>query len=1707
MGNDTLIAELGQQTRLVGDMGDGDDLLHVRGFTEFDMSLGAGRDTVHLTSLISLAYGTLPARIRDFAAGDAGDVFNVSDAIQAYTDGVTNPFASGHLFLRQEGANVVVYLDTDGGRSNTFALATFDNVTLSSLTAANFFGFDPNGAAIGTGQTIRGTIASETIDGTVGSDTIHGSAGDDTIYGYYSGDALYGEAGNDTLYGGGGVDRLEGGDGNDILDGGAQYDTLIGGAGNDTLTGGEWHADYLVGGIGNDVLTERGGNDTMFGGDGDDVIMHSGYGAPVIDGGAGNDLIVVEHSTGQSGIRPTYSFTILAGEGNDEVRFSSHYSGVVSIDLGAGNDRLAVFPRNLFEGQRTLDVLLGTGSDTVVFAELDEYNPGIVVIRDFAAGAGGDSIDVVNSLGSWLTDHMMDWDGQSNPFATGHVKLVQQGSDVLVQFDRDGSDGFEDYQNAEAFTVAILKNVSVASLTAANFDGAAPDGSPLVGRTLVGTADADMLIGTVQDDTISGLGGDDRIEGRAGDDRIDGGDGNDVLIGGDGYDIVLGGSGNDQIEDHGRVDISGGIGNDTITVGRDSYLHSYGIIDGGDGDDVISASMFTDTVPHTDIINAGAGNDIVTYEGRAGPGTAHSVRIDLGSGNDLLNLRAAGTYSNPVITTGAGVDRIVVASGYGIDNGPTQSTNPISIVITDFTPGEGGDIFDMSDYIRHHTYDRIGDNPFAGGYWARLVQVGNDVVLEYSQSTNGRYYKLAIFQNTTVDQFTDYNFGYDLDAPGPEGLTLTAEPGGSNLQGTFLADTFYGGPGQDGIEGRGGNDRVYAGGGDDFIYTSGADVYIDAGDGDDYIEHSGGGTILGGAGDDQIELFTTGAVIDGGAGFDTIFFRDEFYSSTRGVIYDHAIFVATGGFTIAGNAVTSIENLLFLDGTNGYDRIAYGPGYRYNVTLNGRNGNDMLQGGDLNDVLTGGYGQDRLFGFDGDDQVSGDEGDDELFGGNGRDVLMGGFGNDSLYGNDGDDELFGSNGNDFLRGNAGADMIDGGFGADDIGGGDGDDILTLHLSNGDSVSGGNGFDRLVFYTLEGNQPFYADFSAIWTGGVGQTWGGTFTVTQIESIEAALGSGNDTLIVGAYFNYAVELDGGAGNDVLGGGNQRDVMRGGQGDDRLYGYGGDDEIYGDAYSGPDGNDTIHGGNGDDWLLGQGGVDWLHGEQGDDLLSGGAGNDRLLGGAGNDTLNGGEGNDVLAGGAGRNAIYGGAGNDLIRLDVQRTEDSIIDGGAGYDVLRSWRDNAQIVWTGGNITGIEEVDATGIAAFYFVGTDLGDYWNITELNGPISTGPWLRGKIIFDAGAGNDTIVGKDGRQDLRGGAGDDVINGRGGADLMSGGSGDDVYYVDDGGDVVTELFGEGRDEVRASVNFTLAANVENLTLLAGAANGTGNDLANTITGNDANNTIRGEAGDDTLDGGQGADTLEGGLGNDFLSGGWGDDQLDGGDGDDTVYGFLGKDIIRGGAGADLLFGEDGDDTIYGGTEADQVVGGIGQDTLYGEAGDDLVMGEDGNDIVSGDDGDDWLEGGFGNDTLNGGDGSDLLRGDEGDDVLNGGGGNDHIFGGDGRDTMTGGAGADSFYALGSETPPGTTASTADRITDFSKAQGDRIVLDAIDANVNAAGDQAFTWLGTGAFTRVAGQLRYAQEGGNTMVYGDVDGDGVADFAIRLDGLINLSAGDFVL
>jgi Ca2+-binding RTX toxin-like protein len=261
----------------------------------------------------------------------------------------------------------------------------------------------------------------------------------------------------------------------------------------------------------------------------------------------------------------------------------------------------------------------------------------------------------------------------------------------------------------------------------------------------------------------------------------------------------------------------------------------------------------------------------------------------------------------------------------------------------------------------------------------------------------------------------------------------------------------------------------------------------------------------------------------------------------------------------------------------------------------------------------------------------------------------------------------------------------------------------------------------------------------------------------------------------------------------------------------------------------------------------------------------------------------------------------------------------------------------------------------------------------------------------------------------------------------------------------------------------------------------------------------------GGDGADQVTGTAGDNHLSGGRGDDTLDGGAGADQLDGGAGNDVEIGGAGADRIAGGGGIDTASyipstGGVNVNLTTG-LG--VAFEAQGDTLT----GIERLVGGSGSDWLRGDADTNVLTGNAGNDTLQGFGGIDTLNGGDGNDALYGGAGKDTLTGGAGADRFvFSAASDSPVGGS-STSDAITDFSQAQGDRIDLATIDANSGAAGDQAFGFIGAAAFTHHAGELRAETVSGVTSVYGDINGDGVADFQIRLSGAIALVAADFVL
>jgi Ca2+-binding RTX toxin-like protein len=238
-----------------------------------------------------------------------------------------------------------------------------------------------------------------------------------------------------------------------------------------------------------------------------------------------------------------------------------------------------------------------------------------------------------------------------------------------------------------------------------------------------------------------------------------------------------------------------------------------------------------------------------------------------------------------------------------------------------------------------------------------------------------------------------------------------------------------------------------------------------------------------------------------------------------------------------------------------------------------------------------------------------------------------------------------------------------------------------------------------------------------------------------------------------------------------------------------------------------------------------------------------------------------------------------------------------------------------------------------------------------------------------------------------------------------------------------------------------------------------------------------------------------------GAGDDHFNGGANSETIQDGNGSDVYKFGGGNDTyISGVNG-----GASDVDTVDGGGGVDTYDASAATASVTVTLSPQFASGADiGFDNITG-FEN--AIGGSGNDFLFGNNAANTLIGGFGGDELKGFGGRDILTGGTGGDTF-AFTKLGDSGTKASTRDLITDFSQSDGDQIGLGDIDANGNLAGDPGFTFIGRANFDHhTAGQLREGFSGGNTILSGDVNGDGKADFSILLKGHILLHITDFIL
>jgi Ca2+-binding RTX toxin-like protein len=954
----------------------------------------------------------------------------------------------------------------------------------------------------------------------------------------------------------------------------------------------------------------------------------------------------------------------------------------------------------------------------------------------------------------------------------------------------------------------------------------------------------------------------------------------------------------------------------------------------------------------------------------------------------------------------------------------------------------------------------------------------------------------------------------EIYVDGGGGVAFSADAGSGNdvinMSGagnsTFNRYVAVGGSGDDVITGSSYNDRLEGGSGDDAITGNGS-VFAFPNDGDQFVGGEGNDILTGGStGTDWVryDLETGGAAV-------YVNLSDS-QTTVGGVLLDPSTARDTFGNT---DALVGIERVSgssgddHMLGGSGVDKFEGGAG---NDTLTGAGGFDELTGGAGADILDGGadtldwavyaresgtgsvavnlsasaatvggvllasntardtfgtidtlIGIEQVRGAGGNDFFLGSSGDDRFEGSGGNDTIEGGAGNDSLIGDDGDDYIDGGTGADFMRGNTG------------------NDVYVVDNAS-DNIYDESGIDEvrtaLASYDLNGDVENLTGLAD-----TGQT---------------LRGHGSDNVIRG-----------GGGNDVLVGGGGTDRLAGGAGSDTLYGgyqdgtdsaddwaaydletggggvlvnlSGATQNLFGTLVAAGTARDTF---GSIDTLSG---IEFAKGNSGNDWFVGSTGVNRFEGGAGNDTLDGGAGADVLIGGTGDDSYW-----------VENAGDTVTENaGEGTDEIRT----SLLTYSLLSRPNVENLIATTDPAHDFRGNS---------------------GNNIIRGGVGNDVFRLYDGGNDtVFAGGGDDnifFIGSLTAADVVNGG---------DGGDTLVLQGAYGALALSADVT-----EIENISLLAGNNTSFGDPGTNlydySLTINDANFAagvqarINGAAllaGEDfTFDGsaemdakfvvygGKGVDTLTGGLGNDIFF--YAEERFATGD---TVNGGAGYDgmFLRGNYTIDFnapgytgLFTNIENLTLTSATDERYARGG-GTEFDYNLILSNAIVKPGETLTVSG-----ALLMATETMVLDASQEADgLLRlfGGRANDVLKGGANADLIHGNLGADQLTGNGGADSFRYQAVEE---SNSATMDQILDFTPGT-DSIDLSRIDANTSAAGDQAFAWIGSSAFSGVAGELRACEQGGTWFVEGDTNGDSVADLviALTLQGPTPLGAGDFIL
>jgi len=1431
------------------------------------------------------------------------------------------------------------------------------------------------------------------------------------------------------------IERFEFADGTVVLWSDIYMSLVPASAGDDYILGANERADTLNGGAGDDILEGGSGGDTyVFGrGSGSDTVIE-----PRLEEDDSLDRI-----TFASDINPSDLLVARVGSSNDLI-----------IQISGTSDRLVI--KDQFFGNQT-------GVEKFVFADGTVWDRAKIYAALLAKTSGAD-----NLVGFYTADTLDG--GLGNDTLQGGV-----GPDTYIFGRGYGQDIIQEVTEA-GDVLALAADISPEDVILSRDSS----GNHLI-LTIIGTQDKLTIKGqfahplsgveeirfsdntvwsleTIRSKVLTATSASDRIIGFAwNDDTLEGGLGDDLLMGASGNDTYIYniGDGQDTIDNtdvwssQDVLKLGAGLTSQNLRItlsstDRYDFKLSFTGIDGSilleqqASSAGVEKIIFGDgeTWTRADLLSAYfAGVSTSGADSIVGYNTAD--RVAAGSGNDFVSSLGGddtliGGFGNDTLRGGEGSDTYAYSIGDGFDvivESSLEYNRPY--FIDQLILGEGLNAsntrisrVEWSDDMR---LDFIGADD----------QVVGSVVLEDQLAANGGIEKI-IFGDGQV-----WTRASLMDA----WIASVTTSGNDSIWGDERDNRLDGGAGNDTISGFGGNDTIIGGLGDDWLKGGrGNDTYIyNEGDGNDTIEGEGRHQLILGA-----TLHLADAV-----------FNRSTQNSDDAVLSFTGI---SGSITLAGlfssESVSGVETITFGDGL-----VFSAAQLRMKFLIESRtDDDDVIHAFSKGDAVYGGLGNDQLYGYSGDDWLLGEDGHDKLYGDEGYDTLNGGRGDDLLSGGargdlyvynvgDGNDTISdhdreGVSAPDILMFGPGIALADLKFTRSST---DSENLYIDVISTGERIT----VDGQFLDTLSGIQQFKFSDGGVWT---------SQQLRELLTMQST--DGNDTLY--GYRDYSELLNGGQGDDVLigygGAWNtwpvQNDTLIGGLGDD-TYVYEGQAIVIENF---DEGNDTVQSsvnytltanvenlvltgvysitGAGNELanvLIGNSGTNTLNGGAGDDTLNGGVGSDTLIGGSGDDVYvvdNVGDviieavdaGIDVVQSSVGYTlgmnlesltltgaAAISGTGNGLDNTIVGNTAANTLNGGAGVDTLiGGLGSDIYVIDSLGDVVieaeneGIDTVQAS-------ISYTLGE--NVENLT--------LTGAAAIN-GTGNDfdnILIGNSAANILRGGAGDDTLNGGTGADTLIGGLGGDTYIVDSVGDLVSEAESEGIDLVQSSVTYTLAANVENLTLTGAAAlGGTGNDLVNVLTGNSGANTLSGGAGDDTLNGGAGADLLSGGTGNDTYYVDHTSDVVNeaANAGIDTVQASAGYTLAANVENLTLIgtaaingTGNALDNTLTGNTGANILNGGAGADTLIGGLGNDIYVVDTAGDVIVEAEGEGTdlvqssvtytLAANVENLTLTGaaaltGTGNDLanvLTGNSGANTLNGGAGADTLIGGAGNDT----------------------------------------------------------------------------------------------------------------